>query len=99
MRRRVDILRTLRKRRFGVRFSLAVGLIVSLTSLPASAADLDLPTNAKILEALKAKRLTRCPQMVTRCGGARLQNPPPKGRLVMSKSLWMAAPPLSAQRK
>jgi hypothetical protein len=81
------MLRTLRKRRFGMLFSVA-GVMVSLNVVPVRAADLELPTDAKILEALKAKRLTRCPQTSTRprCGGARLQHPPPKGRLSMSKS-------------
>ena len=83
---RAGMLRTLRKRRFGMLFSIAAGLMVSLTVAPARAADLALPTDAKILEALKAKRLTRCPQVPTRpgCGGARLRNPPLKGRLAKS---------------
>jgi hypothetical protein len=67
-------------------FSIVAGLMVSLTVAAARAADLDLPTDEKILKALKAKRLTRCPQTSTRprCGGARLQDPPAKGRLSMS---------------
>jgi hypothetical protein len=70
------MLRALRNRRLCVLFSIAAGLMVSLA---ARAADLELPTDAKILEALKAKRLTRCPRAPARpgCGGARLQNPPP----------------------
>jgi hypothetical protein len=82
------MLRILRKRRIGMLFSIAAGLMVSLNVAPAGAADLELPTDAKILEALKAKRLTRCPQTSQRpkCGGARLQTPPPKGRVSMSKS-------------
>jgi hypothetical protein len=100
MRGTADMRRTLRKRRFGMLFSIVTGLMVSLTVAPARAADLDLPTDAKILEALKAKRLTRCPQAGTRprCGGARLWNPPLKGRLAMSKSLSMTAPPLFRAR-
>jgi hypothetical protein len=80
--------RTLRKCRFSMLFSIAAGLMVSLTAVPARAADLDLPTDAKILDALKAKRLTRCPQssMRPRCGGARLRHPPLKGGVAMSKS-------------
>jgi hypothetical protein len=80
------MLRALRKRRFGMLFSIAAGLMVFLTAAPAQAADLDLPTDAKILRALKAKRLTRCPQTSTRprCGGARLRNPPLNGRLSVS---------------
>ena len=80
---RADMLRALRKRRFGMLFSIAAGLMVSLTVAPARAADLALPTDEKILQALKVKRLTRCPQAGTRpsCGGARLQNPPLKGRV------------------
>jgi multidrug efflux pump subunit AcrB len=91
------MLRVLHKYGFGMLFAIVAGLMVSVTVAPVRAADL--VTNEKILDALKAKRLTRCPQVVTRCGGARLQTPPPEGRLVMSKSLWTAAPPLSAQRK
>jgi hypothetical protein len=80
------MLRTLRKRRFGMLFSIAAGLMVSLTVAPARAADLELPTDEKILEALKAKRLTRCPQASTRprCSGAQLQNPSLKSRVSMS---------------
>ncbi len=94
------MLGALRRRRFGMLFSIAAGLMVSLTVAPARAADLDLPTDEKILEALKAKRLTRCPQTSTRprCGGARLQNPPLKGRIAMSKSLSMTAPALFRAR-
>jgi hypothetical protein len=94
------MLRALRKRRVGMLFSIAAGLMVALSAAPAPAADLDLPTDAKILEALKAKRLTRCPQTSTRprCGGAQLQNPHLKGRLSMSKSLSITAPPFSTQR-
>jgi hypothetical protein len=86
MRGRADMFGALRKHRFGMLFSIAAGLTVSLTVAPARAADLDLPTDEKILEALKAKRLTRCPQTSTRprCGGARLQNPPLKGRVAKS---------------
>jgi hypothetical protein len=99
MRGRADMLRTLRKRRFGLLFSIVVGLMISLTVAPARAADLELPTDEKILQALKAKRLTRCPQTSPRskCGGARLQTPPPKGRISMSKSLSMTALPFSTQ--
>jgi hypothetical protein len=60
MRGTADMLRALRKRRFGMLFSIVTGLMVSLTAAPARAADLDLPTDEKILEALKAERLTRC---------------------------------------
>ena len=83
------MLQALGKRRFGVLFSVVTGLMVSLTVAPARAADLDLPTDEKILEALKAKRLTRCPQASPRpgCGGARLRNLHLKGRVAMSKSL------------
>jgi hypothetical protein len=78
MRDRIVMLQALRKRRFGMLFSIVAGLMVSLNAGPALAADLDLPTDAKILNALKAKRLTRCPQASTRpgCGGARLQHSP-----------------------
>jgi hypothetical protein len=83
MRGRAGMLQTLHKRRFGMLFSIAAGLMVSLTVAPARAADLDLPTDAKILQALKAKRLTRCPQALTRpgCDGARSHNPLLKGRM------------------
>jgi len=86
MRGTADMPRTLRKRRFGMLFSIATGLMVSLTVGPAQAADLDLPADVKILKALKAKRLTRCPQAPARpgCGGARLRNPPLKGRVAKS---------------
>jgi hypothetical protein len=86
MRGTTHMLRALRKRRFGMLFSIAASLMVSLTVAPARAADLALPTDAKILEALKAKRLTRCPQVPTRpgCGGARLWNPSLKGRVAKS---------------
>jgi hypothetical protein len=86
MRGRAGMLRTLRKRRLGMLFSIAAGLMVSLTVAPARAADLELPTDEKFLEALKAKRAARCPQTSTRprCGGARLQNPPLKSRVSMS---------------
>jgi hypothetical protein len=85
-----------RNRRFGMLFSLVIGVMVSLTVAPARAADLAPPTDEKILKALKAKRLTRCPHAGTRlrCGGARLRNPPLKGRVATSKSLSMTAPPL-----
>jgi hypothetical protein len=72
------MLLTLRKRRFGMLFSLAAGLMVSLAAAPARAADLELPADAKILKALKAKRLTRCPRVSKRCGEARLRNRPLK---------------------
>jgi hypothetical protein len=85
-----------RNRRFGTLFSIVTGLLVSLTVAPARAADLALPTDEKILEALKAKRLTRCPHAGARlrCGGARLRNPPLKGGVATSKSRSMTAPPL-----
>jgi hypothetical protein len=47
---------------------IAAGFMILLTAAPARAADLDLPTDAKILKALKAKRLTRCPQTAMRPG-------------------------------
>jgi hypothetical protein len=81
------MLRTLRKRRFGVLFSVAAGLMVCLTA-GGQAADLELPAaDQKILDMLKAKRLTRCPHTETRprCGGAKLENPRPKGRLSMPR--------------
>jgi hypothetical protein len=64
-------------------FSIAAGLMVSLAAAPAQAADLELPADAKILKALKAKRLTRCPHVSARprCGGAQLQNPPANVRV------------------
>jgi hypothetical protein len=83
MRDTAHMLRTLRKRRFGMLFSIVAGLMVSLTVAPVRAADLALPTDEKILEALKAKRLTRCPHTRLRCGGAQLRNPPLKGRVAM----------------
>jgi hypothetical protein len=97
MRCTADTLRALRKRRFGMLFSIVAG--VSLTVAPARAADLALPTDEKILETLKAKRLMRCPQSSTRpgCGGARLQFPPLKSRLSMS--LLITAPPLPGKRE
>jgi hypothetical protein len=100
MRGTADMLRTLRKRRFGMLFSIVTGLMLTLTVASARAADLALPTDEKILQALKAKRLTRCPHAGTRlrCGGARLRNPPPKGRVGMSKSPSMTAPPLFRAR-
>jgi hypothetical protein len=73
------MLRALRKRWFGMLFGIITGLMVSLTVAPVRAADFDLPTDAKIQHALKVKRLTRCLQTHTRCGGARLQNLHPKG--------------------
>jgi hypothetical protein len=77
---RADMLRTLRRRRFAMLFGLAAILMVALGAASVWAADLALPTDEKILEALKAKRLTRCPQVSTRprCGGAQLQRPPLK---------------------
>ena len=88
----------LRELRFGILFSIvAGGLMVSLTVAPARAADL--LTDEKILEALKAKRLTRCPQAGTRCGGAKLQTPPPKDRVSMSKSFSITGPPHYARRQ
>ena len=53
MRGRADMLQTLRKRQFGMLFTIAAGLMVSLTVAPARAADLDLPTDAKILSGLR----------------------------------------------
>ena len=47
-----------RKRRFCMLFSIATGLMGSLIAAPARAADLDLPTDAKIVKLLKAKRLS-----------------------------------------
>jgi hypothetical protein len=95
MRGTADKLR-IRRRRFGMLFSIVTGLMVSLTVAAARAADLALPTDEKILQALKAKRLTRCPHAGRRlgCGGARLRNPAPKGRVATSKSPSMTAPPL-----
>ncbi len=90
----------LRALRVGILFSIvAGGLMVSLTVAPARAADL--LTDEKILEALKAKRLTRCPQASTlsRCGGAQLQTPLPKDRVSMSKSFSITGPPLYARRQ
>jgi hypothetical protein len=66
MRGRVDMRQIHHKRCFGMLFSIAVGLMVSLTVAPARAADLELLTDEKILAAVKAKRLTRCPQTRTR---------------------------------
>jgi hypothetical protein len=60
MRCTAEMRRALRKHRFGTLFSIVAGFMVSLTVAPARAADLDLPTDKKILETLKAKRLTRC---------------------------------------
>jgi hypothetical protein len=82
MRSTAGMFRVFRKSRFGMLFSIVTGLMVSLTVAPARAADLELPTDAKILAALKAKRLTRCPHAPARprCGGARLQNPHANGR-------------------
>jgi hypothetical protein len=88
------MLRALRKRRFGMLFSIVAGFMVYLTVAPAQPADL--LTDEKILEALKAKRLTRCPQAMTRCGGARLQHPPLKGRPSISRSPSMKAFPTGA---
>jgi hypothetical protein len=67
-------------------FSIAASLMVLLSAVPVRAADLALPTDEKILEALKAKRLTRCPRASTRprCGGAQLQKRPLKSRVLMS---------------
>jgi hypothetical protein len=62
---RTDMCRTFRKRRFGMVFSIAAGLMVSMTVVSARAADLELPTDGQILTALKAKRLTRCPHTIT----------------------------------
>jgi hypothetical protein len=84
MRGRADIYRARRKRRFGLLLGIAAGLMAAMTAAPARAADLELPSADKqILDALKAKRLTRCPQTSTqpRCGGARLQSPSMRGRL------------------
>jgi hypothetical protein len=89
---RAGIFRALR---IGMFFSIvAGGLTVSLTVAPARAADL--LTDEKILETLKAKRLTRCPRASTRsrCGGAQLQTLPPKDRVSMSKSFSITGPPL-----
>jgi hypothetical protein len=87
---RAGMLRALCKRRFGMLFSIVAGLMVFLNVAPARAADLEIPTDAKILQALKAKRLTRCPQTSTRprCGGARLQNPSPKGHVQQTRQKW-----------
>jgi hypothetical protein len=56
--------------------------MVSLTVAPARAVDLALPIDEKILQALKAKPITRCPHASTqsRCGGAQLQTSPPARR-------------------
>jgi hypothetical protein len=82
------MLRTHRKLWLGMLFSIASGVMVCVAIVPIRAADLEQPSDEKILEALKAKRLTRCPRTVTRqsCGGAQLQNPSPKGHLSVSKS-------------
>jgi hypothetical protein len=70
----------IRALRFGMLFGTVDGLVVCLPLAPTRAANLDVPTNEKILEVLKAKRLTRCPQASTRsrCGGAQLQTSPPE---------------------
>jgi hypothetical protein len=75
----------IRKHGFAMLLGIAAGLAVSLAVVPARAADL--LAEEKILQALKAKRLTRCPAVsaLPRCGGARLHHPLPKGRLSMSK--------------
>jgi hypothetical protein len=67
-------------------FSIAASLMVSLSAASVRAADLALPTDEKILEALKAKRLTRCPRASARprCGGAQLQKRPLKSRVLTS---------------
>ncbi len=85
MTRKAGMLRILRKHGVAVMFSIAAGFMVSLAVAPARAADL--LANEKILEALKAKRLTRCPvtSVRPRCGGARLHHPLPKGPLSMSR--------------
>jgi hypothetical protein len=92
------MLRVLHKYGFATLLGIAAGLMVSLSAPPAPATEL--LTDEKILDALKAKRLTRCPVMSTRprCGGARLHNLLPKGRLSMSKSL-RAAPPFSRRER
>jgi hypothetical protein len=76
-------------RRFGMLLGIVAGLMGSLIAAPAQAADLDLPTDAKIVKVLKAKRLMRCPQAGTRtrCGGARLLNPPLKDQVAISNNL------------
>jgi hypothetical protein len=86
------MLRAFRKRRFGILFSIAAGLMASLAGAPARAADLELPTDAKILKALKAKRLTRCPHAPARprCGGARLQFAPVYGEHYRAPGLWIS---------
>lgn len=58
-------------------FGVAAVLMAALTAAPARAADLPIPLDVQILNALKAKRLVRCPRVDTRarCGGARLHNP------------------------
>jgi hypothetical protein len=86
MSNRVDMRRTLRRCWFAMLFGVAASLMVSPNAAPVRAADLALPTDEKILEALKAKRLTRCPRASARprCGGAQLQNRPLKSRVLMS---------------
>lgn len=82
---RADMQRTVRRCWFAMLFSIAASLMVSLSAVPVRAADLALPTDEKILEALKAKRLTRCPRASARpgCGGAQLQKRPLKSRALM----------------
>jgi hypothetical protein len=82
---RAGMQRTLRRCWFAMLFSIA-SLMASLSAAPVWAADLALPTDEKILEALKAKRLTRCPRVIARprCGGAQLQKRPLKSRVLLS---------------
>jgi hypothetical protein len=101
MRGRANMLRTRRKLWFGMLFSIAACVMVSVAIVPIWAADLEQLSDDKILEALKAKRLTRCPRTVTRssCGGAQIRNPSSKGRLSMSKSHSTTARSQSARHR
>jgi len=73
---KANIFQRPRKLRFGLLFAIVIGG-VTVTLTVGSGLAVDQPTEAQILQALKAKRLTRCPQPSARsgCGGAPLQNP------------------------
>ena len=76
MRVKPNIFQLLCKPRFGLVFAIAVGGLTATLTI-GSAMAVDQPTEAQILQALKAKRLTRCPQTTARsgCREAQAENP------------------------
>jgi outer membrane protein OmpA-like peptidoglycan-associated protein len=64
------------KPRFGLAFAVAAGAVIAFAGVGSTPAGAQ-PTEAQIIEALKAKRLTRCPHLDSGlgCGEAQVEKP------------------------